>query len=194
AYSYTFSIALTFFFDPRIQDMNDGDMPRKDAVLKSITIRDNDYETIENIFSRVRPYISDNNPFAKMVNQYLQSKDEDHEAKRKWAQNNPEFNELAKISEIFDNTSITKFYNGLSLSLTVRACEFELQRFEQEEFKDRETISRLTDIQKEGAQILKKYCEDLENELNYSIIPIQKLVQIQIESGLLVANHINKKQ
>ena len=45
-----------------------------------------------------------------------------------------------------------------------------------------------------GEQFLVDYCKNLEIELDYKAIPIQKLVRIQVESGLIVANYIRNNR
>ena len=111
-----------------------------------------------------------------------------------WAESNPEFEKNASMAEIFDNLQAAKFYNGLYLGLTVRTCEYEIERLRQQKNKEEIAMSKLMETCEKGEQFLKKYCENLECELDYTAIPIQKLVRIQVESGLLVANYIRENR
>jgi hypothetical protein len=185
---------LPYFFDPRVQDLSEGDMTRREAITQNVAENKQHYSLLAGLLNEVRHYISKENPFVKFVDQVVEYMDEGNEAKLNWANSDPEFEKTAKVSQIFDNLYTARFYNGLSLGLTVRTCEFELERLHQEATIEEDSITKLRNTQEKGAQLLKEYCEQLERDLNYSVIPIQKLVRIQVESGLLVANYVSKNR
>lgn len=183
---------LPYFFDARVQDMREGEMTRREAILQNVEINSKHYTLLDQLLSEVRPYITEDNPFVKLVDQIIKYQVDGNEAKINWASSSPDFEQPAKVAQIFDNLYSAKFYNGLSLGLTVRTFEYEMERLEQEENPDGAAIAKLKDMHEKGAQLLKEYCEEFEKELDYSVIPIQKLVRIQVESGLIVANYLNK--
>lgn len=185
---------LPYFFDPRIQDMSEGGMTRKEAILQNVEMNQSHFTILENMLTEVRPYITDRNPFVKLVDEVVQYVLEGSEAKLKWAHSNPEFEKPAKIAEIFDNLQTAKFYNGLYLGLSVRTCEYEIERLKREESKNEEVMTKLKNTHEFGEKLLKQYCGKLESELDYSVIPIQKLVRIQVESGLIVADYVSKNR
>ncbi|KHF39432.1 M14 family zinc carboxypeptidase [Halalkalibacter okhensis] len=185
---------LPYFFDKRIEDMSEGDMTRKEAINKNIEMNEAHFSIIDGFLKEVRPYITKENPFVKLVDQIMLHEEESNTAKKNWANSDPAFDQKAKVSNIFDNLLTAKFYNGLALGLTVRTIEYELERLKNEDSKNPEGISLLEDQHDKSAALLKSFCEELERELDYSVIPIQKLVRIQLESGLLVAEYIHKKK
>ncbi|WP_237562852.1 M14 family zinc carboxypeptidase [Bacillus dakarensis] len=185
---------LPYFFDARIEDMSDSDLSRKEAIFKSVEMSKAHFARLDQMLSEIRLYITDRNPFVKLVDEVIQYIRDGSEAKLKWAESNPEFEKPAKIAEVFDNLYSAKFYNGLYFGLTVRTIEYELKRLQKEDHKDEEGILKLKKAHENGGRLLKEYCEELEKELDYSFIPIQKLVRIQVESGLIVADYIHKNQ
>jgi hypothetical protein len=184
---------LPYFFDSRIEDMSESEMTRKEAILTNVKLSQAHFATLDQMLTEVRPYITDNNPFVKLVDEVIQYILSASEAKINWAESNPEFAQPAKIAEVFDNIYAAKFYNGLYLGLTVRTCEYELERLRRQELKDENAINKLEEIHLVGERVLKEYCDTLESELDYTFIPIQKLVRIQVISGLIVANYIRGK-
>ncbi len=185
---------LPHFFDKRIADMGKGDMTRKEVLLKNIEESIVYYNMIEDLLREIRSYISKSNPFVKLVNQMLEAKDDDNEAKKDWIRNNKEFEELATVSQIFDNKLLPVFHYGLFLSLTVRTCEFELERLDHDNHQDKSAINKIREIHRQGSEKLIILCQEMENTFDYSVIPVQKLVKIQIESGLKVAYHITNNK
>ncbi|WP_404332424.1 M14 family zinc carboxypeptidase [Mesobacillus maritimus] len=185
---------LPYFFDSRTEDMRECEMTRKEAIIKSVEMSQAHFASLDQLLNEVRPFITDQNPFIKLVDEVIQYILNGSEAKIKWAESNPEFDRPAKIAEVFDNLHGAKFYNGLYLGLTVRSCEYELDRLHRQETNEEEAIRKLQATHNKGERFLKEYCEALERELDYSFIPIQKLVRIQVESGLIVADSIRRKQ
>lgn len=185
---------LPYFFDSRIEDLSEGEITRKEAILQGVKQSQAHFARLDQLLTEVRPYICEENPFVKLVEEVIQYIKEGSDAKINWAESNPEFEKNASIAEIFDNLQAAKFYNGLYLGLTVRTCEYEIERFRQQKNKEEMALSKLMATCEKGQQFLKEYCENLDCELDYTAIPIQKLVRIQVESGLLVANYIRENR
>lgn len=177
---------LPYFFDPRIQDMSLSNITRREAILQNIEINTVHYSKLDNILKNIRKYISPENPFVLLVEQMIKSMSSSSDAKKKWAEQ-PEFNQLAKVSEVFDNTTISRFYNSLSTGLIARTAEFEMERLKKEGCTDKKAFEDLENAHKAASEYLKESCEQLEKELNYTVVPIQKLVRVQVESGLIVS-------
>jgi hypothetical protein len=191
----TLMTELPYFYDTRIEDMSEGEITRKEAILQSVKQSKAHFAHLDQLLTEVRPYISEQNPFVKLVEEVIQYVRDGSEAKINWAESNPEFEKMASMAEIFDNLHGAKFYNGLYLGLTVRACEYEIERQKkQQNNSDESTMSLLMETYEKGEQLLKEYCGNLEKELDYTAISIQKLVRIQVESGLLVADYIRENR
>jgi hypothetical protein len=178
---------LPYFYDKRIQDMSEGNMTRREAVLQNIADSRNQGEVIRKIFEPIRARLSENNPFPKLSLTMLDHMDETLLAKENWARSNAEFERKATVSEIFDNLLVAKFYSLLSLGSAVRACQFELENAG----GDAEALERSMDM---AIEAHKNLCDELESKLDYKVIPIKKLVSIQVESGLLVTNHLKSTE
>jgi len=185
---------LPYFYDPRVQDNSEGEWTRKETILQNIAMNQVHFSLLDELLNEVHSYISENNPFVKLVREVIQHVLDGSEAKINWTNSQPEFEKRAKVAEIFDNIQGAKFYNGLYLGLTVRTFEYELKRLEQEKSNDLEAIGKLKEMYKKGEKLLIEYCEQLESELQYTVIPIQKLVKIQLESGLMVADYVSKEK
>lgn len=182
---------LPYFFDPQIEDQREGELTRKEAILGSVKQSQAHFRELDKLLIDVRPNVSEDNPFVKFVEEVIHHILEGSEARIKWAESNPEFEKTATVAEIFDNLKAIKFYNGLYLGLTVRACEYELERLQHENNSVEAAVEKLKETCEKSEDLLKQYCRELENELNYEVIPIQKLVRIQLESGLIVSDYLH---
>lgn len=178
---------LPYFFDARVQDMSDSTITRREAIGKNIEINQKHYAKIDEFLSGIRKYIVPENPFVILVEQMIRYGKSSDDAKRKWAEA-PEFELPAKVSEVLDNTVIARFYNSLLAGLIARGAEYEMERLKKEDKADEQALIDLEDARSRAAEYLKESCRKLEEELDYTVVPIQKLVQIQVESGLIVSS------
>lgn len=185
----SFLTELPYFYDPRIEDDSESDIVRKDAILKSCECDEKIDEIIENILVPVEEYVSKDNPFYLVLNERIAVGDADIVARKKWAESGEEFLRRAKVSEAFDNIYISAFYNMLSLGMLVRLFEYELENYS---LKDEEKITAFQERKDKSLEMLKKLDNILEEEMNYSVIPIQKLVRVQLECGLIVATYLKE--
>ncbi|GAJ97374.1 hypothetical protein [Geomicrobium sp. JCM 19055] len=148
------------------------------------------YSYVSELIKPVWHHISSDNPFLTLVDQIITHLDSSTEAKINWANENPEFSLKATTSQVVDNLLTAKFYQGLFLGMTVRAFEYEHSRLLAETGTDVEELKQSIEL---GLKRLDELCGELEESLNYKVIPIQKLVKIQVEGGLRIVNHLREK-
>lgn len=179
---------LPYFYDPRIEDTSESDISRRDAILKSCEYSLELNNIIKDTVDDIKDYIPKDNPFMLVLENQIQSGTDYIEAEKKWAQEGKEeFLRKAKVSEAFDNLLVTRFYHMLSLGMLIRVCEYELERMDDSDNKKKDALEKSKEKSEER---LKNLSDVLEEKINYSVIPIQKLIRVQLESGLIVANHI----
>lgn len=181
---------LPYFYEARIESNKKMDFTRKEAVIKKMDFMEDVHKAIKNYYEKIRDYMSDDNPFAKNIESSIKNSSGHDEAERNYVENNEEYKELCKESEALDNLDIPKFYKLIYLGLLLRSAEHELMKDNIEE----EKRAKIQDIFNSVDKELKKAAQIAEDALDYKVIPIRKLIRIQLESGLLVANHINKSQ
>lgn len=179
---------LPYFFDERIQDLSPSTMTRREAVHESVNISNEMFGKMDAFLENIRPYISNDNPFPLLVEQMIHSMGAQSEAKKKWAEQD-EFSEMATVSEEFDNLFVSRFYHGLCVGMVARCARFEIDRIQAQGLKKDKIVEQLLAVEEQAVQLLKENSEYLEKHMDYEVIPIQTLVKIQVECGLLVAKH-----
>jgi hypothetical protein len=94
----------------------------------------------------------------------------------------PETEQYATVAELFDNRHVSRFYSVLSLGVFLRMIEIETETSGKQPL--------LEDAHKNIQDEFNRLAGDLEVTLNYSVIPIRKLVQVQLGSTLLALSQI----
>lgn len=182
---------LPYFYDPRIDDTSETKMIRKDAVLKSCDIWDSAIRFVGGLYGEIERDVSGDNPFRQALGDFLHAGAAEFAAKRQWAVSARELEVPAKVSEVFDNLNVSHFYSLLFLALLVRLPEYELAHAPQT--IGPEAQERLNRVFAQAEAELKKQADALEREMNYTVVPIKKLVSIQLESGFLAVSALNGK-
>jgi len=190
--AFTLLTELPYFYDKRINDLSNSDITRKDAVLKNLDFNEKSEEFIVGVMNKIAPFVDTKNPFRLALEAFTDSK-ERNEATRRMVNENPDFQKLATVAEKFDNLLISKFYKTLSYGLLVREAESTYEKMIENNEQNDEKAKILKEAMDSSEKELKNLCEYLEKEIDYEVVPIKKLVAIQLECGVLMADYLNNK-
>ncbi len=189
--TFTLLTELPYFYDKRINDLSESDISRKEAVLKKIKFSEKADQFIKDSLKKTAEYMKEDNPFRLALEAFTKTED-NNKATRKMVNENPDFVKKATVAEKFDNLLIAKFYKMLSYGLLVRANESELLEMK-ENGEDNPTKGKALKEEFELSEDkLKKLSQELEAKINYEVVPIKKLISIQLECGLLMADYLNR--
>ena len=180
---------LPYFYEPRIQSDKLMDFSRREAALKGREILHENRKAVKLRYDQIADLISDDNGFAKMVSNGYEHFEEDYRQECDFIRQDSNYDDLCKESEAFDNLEIPKYRVLLQWTLLIRACEHELAKN-----PSLEAAQRLQRIHDEGEKEFAKRAEIAEKELHYEVIPIRKLIAVQLESGMLVADYLQKNR
>ncbi len=178
---------LPYYYSAKIESDKLMEFTRREAAIKSETKSYENYEEIRSYYALYQDVVSEDNPFAKMLDMMLkdnQSVFEEHVAHIKADE---QYNVPCKESEAFDSLEVSDFYALLSWGLLLRGAEFECNRHKGD------IAQRLKECVNTIEQVMMAKAEAVE-AIDYSLVPIQTLVRIQLESGLLVSGHIKDRK
>src|SRR5690606_8427493 len=108
------------------------------------------------------------------------------EAQRNWATSDPATDRPATVAELFSSNEETRFYRLLTLGMLIRMLEGEA------------AIGNGTPAirkhLKEARDTFETWASDLENDLTMRVVPIRKLVAVQLGAVLATAEHLANNQ
>jgi len=174
---------VPYYYDPRIDDLSESDVIRKDAILSKLEFREHLYRFLYDRFKRVRSLLVKPSKFKESIEYFLEVGLESIKAERNWAEKNPELERPATVAEKFDNELVSKFYSMLITGLFLRMVNYQLEESYEK---------RLADLAKEVKDKLLELNEIVEKGMNYQVIPIKKLVTVQLAAGLYTMLHIRE--
>ncbi len=188
--SFTLLTELPYFYDRRIDDGTASDVLRRDAVVEKCDWSVKTNQVIRDILALSRDYLDPENPFLLALDAF--GDDEIILAEKKMAETDPAYDKAATVAEEFDNRLISKFYKLLSYGMLVRANEYELKRLGPEQ-AETEGAKALRRAFTEAEKVHRQLAEQLEEDIDYEVIPIRKLISIQLECGLIIAEYLKEQ-
>lgn len=186
--SFTLLTELPYFYDERIKDLSETDETRKSVILQKLAMSEKSNKYIVSTLNKIKPYLEDNNPFRLALEAFTDI-DSSNDATREMVENDPKYAKKATVAEKFDNLLVSRFYQMLSYGMLVRASETELNNLKENSEKKNVLQAAFEDSLNE----LKLLSSELEEKINYQVVPIQKLVAIQLECGLVLADYFQQK-
>lgn len=190
--AFTLLTELPYFYDQRINDLSESDITRKEAVLKNLKASEAADEIIKTVLDETKEYLDEKNPFRLALEAFTGNNKERNDSTRKMVEENPDFARKATVAEKFDNLLVSRFYKMLSYGLLVRASESELEKMKDKNEDDTTKYRTLCAAFETAEKELKELSRELETKIDYEVVPIKKLVAIQLECGLIIANYLKK--
>ncbi len=188
--AFTLLTELPYFYDARIKDQNPSDIKRGDAILQKLDWTDESNKFILDTLDISKVYMQPENPFLLALIAFTEGATS--EATRKMVAEDPAYQKLATVAEKFDNLQISKFYKLLSYGMLVRANEQEMARMKEAGEENAEKAEALKKAFLAAEKAHKALAQELEESIVYEVVPIQKLVSIQLECGLLMAEYLKQ--
>ena len=183
--TFTLVCEMPYYYDPRIEDLSESDITRKEARLYNVKKSLENNKQLKAILDEIDEELPNKqSPFYRAVSHNLKTMLPYLKAEEKEILTNKEMERTAKVSEVFDNKIVSQFYQGLMLGMFKRLLHESLEK----------GSPLLKEKSNEIDQLFEKHFEELEKQLNYKAIPIKDLVTVQLLAGLNTANYVQTER
>lgn len=180
---------LPYFYDERASDTHEIDDLRIDKAFESFDYQEKTVQFMVSNLQGIEACINQSNPFLNSVKMYL-SVPKRNEMARTMMNENEEYQKKATVAETFDHLIMSRFYIGiLALGSLYRLSDYELEHNNNLELYE---INKLKTANMEAHTRLIEVANELESALDYSFLPIKDLIKIQLETGIIILNHIKE--
>ncbi len=173
---------LPYYYNPAIHNTSPSDTVRGDAILRGVAQDREDFNLLQEQYNGIKDTLTVSSPFRDSVEETLRTYEHWLSAEENWVRKEPEATKMATIAEKFDSLVVRRFYHLFPLGMFIRLLKAQM-------LETGET-ALLTSIYETAELEFQKRIIELEADLDYNIIPIQKLVRVQLGSALLAATHV----
>lgn len=191
--SFTLLTEVPYFYDPRIDDMSDSDISRRDAIIHKVDANRLARDEIAALLSLSEDYLPKDNRFVMAIASFMDTFGTADEAVMKGITEDPAYLRPATVAEKFGCLMTSRFYDSLYYGLLVRAFESELRNLYELREIDPEKRAGLEMALSRSQAAFERATDFLEENMNYRVVPIKTLVSIQLECGLIVAEYLKRQ-
>jgi hypothetical protein len=178
----TLVIEMAYYDDDRVNDQTPTDTNRRQAILAGLDLSDEGYEVVNGHLEAVREELRTKSLFESAVASFMKMQRESKSAERHWAETDPATDRPATVAELFSSNQEVRFYRLLTLGMLVRMLEGEVAI-------GNGTPAVRTHLT-EAKATFEQWASELEADLNVRVVPIRKLVAVQLGAVLAAARHL----
>lgn len=175
--SVLFVTEMPYFQAERIADLSEIDRSRRDVLLQGTDQAEEATTTLKAIFDEIEPRMTKDTRFLRAVRSFIEYYMKSFDSKRNWAMKADGMDQKATVAQEIDELYVGAFYRLLVSSMLRRAIDAQLA--EGDDAALRAARERL-----EGH--LEAWTQVIEDNLEYTPIPIKKLVEVQYGALLAV--------
>ena len=166
---------LPYFYDPRIEDTSVTTTSRKGAILQGMESTGAMRRTLTELYETFGPKMTVPSRFRRAAENLNRLMVDGAESKRVWATSDPSLDVPATGAQVFDNLTVGRFYTLLIVGMARRGL-----RLEVEQTGHPEMVEALRRVESS----FDAWAAELEAEIDYRVIPIKTLVEIQLGAAL----------
>ncbi len=176
---------MPYYFDERITDDSPSDIDRREAVLEGIRISEEDYAFLRSKFEYLAKRTDKSTRLYKTMADYVENFEKRLAPRKRHAETAEEYEGKATVAQAFDSLVAGRFGSMLRMGMMLRVADQALKRGRHKGIEGivEEIRNRILETNRE-----------IEKETNIEVIPIQKLVRVQLGSGLMTAEHLKGTQ
>ncbi len=182
--TFTIICEVPYIFNEKISDKTPTTITKRMAVLRSVETSEEIYNLVKERYDRLENLLDPESSFYDVVTEYIKCHKSMLDAKKNWAETNRSLNVPATVSEVFEKVVIEK-YKGLEMvGQFIRLLDESIRRCASEKSK----------LQKERSLLLmelKRLNKEANKDTKFEVVPIQKLVRIQVGTALHAADFIS---
>ncbi|MCJ7625417.1 MAG: hypothetical protein MUO76_18110 [Anaerolineaceae bacterium] len=170
---------MPYFNNPIIHDTSPTEHVRRDLIMQNIAATRKQIHSMKELFDSIQEELTLGTAFKETIENDLTNFDDYLAAQENWAKSDSALSEKATEAEKFDNLLVSRFYQLLSLGTFVRMIKAQIE--------ETGVTELLTSALETAIKTFEKEAAELENEMRYDVIPIKKLVSVQLGSALLAS-------
>jgi hypothetical protein len=170
---------MPYFYNPAIHDTSPTEHVRRDLILQNIAASRKRIHKMKELYGSIEEVLTEETAFKETIENGLEFYEDYLATQENWAKSDPSLSEKATEAEKFDNLLGSRFYQLLSAGTFVRMIKAQIAA-------TGETEPLNTGLQR-AIELFEEEAESLESKMQYDVIPIKKLVSVQLGSALLAS-------
>jgi len=184
--NYTLVCEMPYFYHNSIEDTSLTEFERRDLRMQSLKYEKEIAIEMKRNFRHIKKYCDKSTRMYTAVEGYIRIIRPALELEINVTKVSPEYNGKATVSQVFDLNVASRYYILLTISMIVRLCEEAI-------LIHPEKTVEIKKIKNDLERWIEQKLSDLLSNIKFNVIPIQKLVRVQIGSAFITLENLPKK-
>jgi hypothetical protein len=184
--SFTLVCEIPYFYNNAIEDTSLTKFKRRDLRIQSLEYAMDIYKYSRKIFNHIKKFCDISTRLYTAVEDYMRRMRPELGILINDAKTNPIYEERATISQAFDLNVSTKYYDLLRISMIARLCKEAISNYPENEIE-------IIKIKDDFERWVEQKINELLSGIKFEVIPIQKLIRVQIGSAFITLKNLTKK-
>ena len=174
---------MPYFYDSDLDDDSLTEKDRRTLVLESLDFSIEVQKYTKERFDSVREFCNPKSKIYSSVVDGLDNFDKRMAPRLHHAKTDPMYEGKATVAQAFDSKTATKYYSVFRPAMVARLCSEAIARHPS---KEKEMLEIKTDLDEYVRTLVSSTLEGS----NFEVIPIRKLVRVQVGSALICMKHL----
>ncbi len=174
---------MPYIYDKALENSNPSEYNRREIIVEEGKVRKRFFSNMKKIFKQIQPYCNKDSRLYSTVNATMNLYKTQLNLQLGLAKTSPEYDRMATIAEAFDSKYASKYFDLNTFSQLGRLCE--------ESYRLHPNHPELRNYQKQVEDKVEHRMKSLMSKVNLEVIPIRKLVRVQVGSGLIALKYIS---
>jgi len=184
--NFTLVCEMPYFYNSSIEDTSLTEFERRELRLQSLEYMKNIAIHSKKIFRHLKKFCDKSTRMYTAVEDYIRFTRPMLEMEINVTKTSSMYDGKATVSQAFDLNVSSRYYKLLTISMNVRLCEEAISNHPEKKVE-------ITKIKNDLEQWIELKIKDLLGDTKFEVIPIQKLVRVQIGSAFITLENLSKK-
>ncbi|MFX0039016.1 MAG: hypothetical protein ACFFCY_14895 [Promethearchaeota archaeon] len=182
--SFTLVCEMPYFYNKSIEDTSLTEFERRDLRLKSLEYNKNVFKHSKKFFGYIKKYGNKSTLLYRAVKDFNRRTRTNLNFAINKATSSPLYDGKATIAQAFDSNIANRYYFLTEISMIGRLYDEALINYPN-------NYEEIIELKNNFEKWIKQKVSELFRNIEYEIIPIQKLVRVQIGSALITLNNLS---
>jgi hypothetical protein len=176
---------MPYFYDKALDNDSLSEYNRRDEILELFDFQKEVHEFAEVRFNSIKDYCNSSSRIFTSIEDFIDNFKKRLEPHIEFAKTTEKYEGKATVAQAFDSMVARRYYLSLPLGMLARLCE-------EAAIIHPEVKDKILNIKSEIDFRVEQIINNVLKETKFEIIPIHKLVKIQVGSALIAISHLNK--
>jgi hypothetical protein len=180
---FTLVCEMPYFYDKALGDDSLTEHERRDLVIDANNYSKEMYEYLKPRFDSIKEHSPQTHRLYTTVEDSMDNFLKRHEPRMNNALNNPMYEGKATVAQAFDSITAMRYYQTFRPAMIARLCKLAAQ-------KTPGKASLFNEVKEELDGFVEDNVREVISGTDFEVIPIQKLVKVQVGSALITMQNI----